>query len=361
MMNPPRKVLVFHTAFIGDILLMLPLVQVVRKHFPDSRIAVVAIPAASESLLNHPAIDNVIIYDKKGRDAGFQGMIGLGKRLKGQSFDLALVPHRSIRSALIVWLARIPRRVGFSNSAGKFFFTDLVPYVRKSHESSRNLSLLAPLGIRSFDRELPALYPSEKDVERIDDLLGRRDAVSRFNADRAIGIAPGSVWNTKRWPKEHFIALGRMLLAEGFSLALIGGTDDRQLCFEIESSLESGQVLNAAGSLTLLQSAELIRRCKAIVSNDSAPTHMAVAMRTPVVAIYGATVPEFGFAPQGEHDVVLETQGLSCRPCSIHGGEACPIKTFVCMRNISADMVFEKIQSVTNAVQANGSHAKGQP
>ena len=351
MMNPPRKVLVFHTAFIGDIILMLPLVQVARKHFPDSHIAVVAIPTASETLMNHPAIDDVIIYDKKGRDAGLRGMQSLAKRLQAESFDLALVPHRSIRSAAIVWLAHIPRRVGFSNSAGKFLFTDLVPYVRESHESRRNLSLLAPIGISTFARELPTLYPNGRDVRIVDDLLNRRGLDSRFEADQIIGLAPGSVWNTKRWPQEHFIALARILLTEGFSLALIGGEDDRPLCQDIEKSLESGQVLNGAGSLTLLQSAELIRRCRVVVSNDSAPMHIAVAMRTPVVAIYGATVPRFGFAPQGDHDVIVETLGLPCRPCSIHGGRVCPIQTFVCMTNISAQTVFEKIESITRAVK----------
>ena len=79
------------------------------------------------------------------------------------------------------------------------------------------------------------------------------------------------------------------------------------------------------------------------MTNDSAPLHIGVAMRTPVAAIFGATVPEFGFAPYGEHDIVIETKELDCRPCAIHGGTVCPIGTFVCMKNIEARMVYERV------------------
>ena len=100
------------------------------------------------------------------------------------------------------------------------------------------------------------------------------------------------------------------------------------------------------GELTLLQSGELIRRCRVLIANDSAPMHMAVAVRTPVVAIFGATVPEFGFTPLGEHDVVVQTLGLECRPCAIHGGTSCPIKTFVCMKDIQVADVLDRVNDI---------------
>jgi heptosyltransferase-2 len=95
--------------------------------------------------------------------------------------------------------------------------------------------------------------------------------------------------------------------------------------------------------LTLLESAELIRRCRVIVSNDSAPAHLASAVGTPVVAIFGATVPRFGFGPRGPGDIVVETEGLFCRPCGIHGGNSCPIKTFECMERILPERVFREV------------------
>ena len=102
----------------------------------------------------------------------------------------------------------------------------------------------------------------------------------------------------------------------------------------------------------MLQSAEVIRRCSLLVSNDSAPMHLAIAVETPVVAIFGATIPGFGFAPYGKHDAVIETDGLTCRPCSIHGGNTCPITTFDCMVRISSDVVYDKAVEVIERSRA---------
>jgi heptosyltransferase-2 len=126
---------------------------------------------------------------------------------------------------------------------------------------------------------------------------------------------------------------------------LIGGKEDADLCDKIASGAKEKNVFNTAGKLSLLQSAELIRRSRALVSNDSAPMHIAVAVGTPVVAIFGATVPAFGFAPRGISDVVIETNGLKCRPCSIHGGNECPIKTFECMLAIKPEMLLNNVRS----------------
>lgn len=346
LMSSPLKILVFHTAFIGDIILALPLVQVLRNSYQNAQITFVAIPSVSSVLHNHPAVREVLVYDKKGRDGGIGGILSLAKALRARHFDLALIPHRSLRSAVIAWLARIPRRVGFSTSAGRFLLTDVVAYDKHAHEIARNIKLLEAIGIRVRDNELPNLYPAESDCAVVDGLLKGRGSPD------LVALAPGSVWNTKRWLKENYIALGKMLVEEGVHVVLVGGKEDEFLCREIEERIGSSNMLNAAGKCSLLQSAELIRRCKVAVSNDSAPMHMAVAMRTPVVAIFGATVPEFGFAPKGKRDVVVETVGLPCRPCSIHGGEVCPIKTFVCMKNITPQMVYEKVMSILSYIKS---------
>jgi heptosyltransferase-2 len=169
--------------------------------------------------------------------------------------------------------------------------------------------------------------------------------------DSLVAIAPGSVWNTKRWPKEHFITLAKMLMDDGISIILIGGRDDLALCSEIRNAL-GGNAVNAAGMLTLLQSSELIQRCVVLVSNDSAPVHLAAGVRTPVVAIFGATAPHFGFAPRGANDLVVEIDGLSCRPCAIHGGKRCPIKTFVCMNDLKPELVFTKVKMVIDGARS---------
>lgn len=337
-----RRILVIQTAFIGDVILTLPLIQVLKRNFRDSAIDVVATPQAAGLFANHPAVSQVIPYDKRGVDSGVGGFLRLKKKLAEGNYELAIVPHRSVRSALLAMMAGIGKRIGFNNSAGRWLFTDLVRYQSDKHEIERNLSLLEALGVVGTNRELPSLYPSEEDKKTIERLLEE----SGTNHTRTlVAIAPGTIWNTKRWIKERFAEVARRLAQEGRSVVLIGSDADRSLCDEIKKLANEGHILNTAGDLTLLQSAELIRRSGAIISNDSAPMHMGVAVRTPVIAIFGATVPAFGFSPYGDRDVVVETLGLPCRPCSIHGGHSCPIKTFDCMINIEADRVLDIVHS----------------
>jgi heptosyltransferase II len=338
-----NRVLIFHTAFPGDIVLTLPVAQRLRALVPGVHIGMVTIPAASDLLRNHPAIDERIVYDKKGARRGLAGIVGLARLLARSRFDAAIIPHRSLRSAVVCRLAGIPVRIGFATSAGRFLLTHRVDDDRNVHEISRNLRLLAPLGIAPGGMELPRLYPDRTDREMVDALLLRH---SHLNPGHLVAMAPGSVWNTKRWPRERFAELAGRLAGQGRSVILIGGAADRDLCAEIVAASGSSAVASAAGELPLLGSAELIRRCSVLVTNDSAPMHCAVAVGTRVVAIFGATVPAFGFAPAGQRDVVIDTPGLACRPCSIHGGNACPIGTFECMLRIEAgrvaDAVFER-------------------
>jgi heptosyltransferase-2 len=334
------KIIIVQTAFIGDVVLALPLAQVLRKKLSDVQIDFVVIPRTAGLLVNHPAINNVIIFDKRGVDKGVFGLINLSRKLKSENYDVAIVPHRSIRSALLVRMAGCIKRIGFSKSAGKKLFTDIVPYPPSMHEVERNLTLLRKMAIIHNEKEPPQVYPTDNDKEVVDKLLFDEEIL---DTSQLIGVAPGSVWKTKRWMMESYVELVKKLVGTGYTVGLIGGEDDVHLCNMILKSVNMGRVFNTAGKLTLLQSAEMIKRCNVVVSNDSAPIHLAAAVNTPVVAIFGATVPAFGFAPYSDRSVVVETDGLRCRPCSIHGGDECPIKTFDCMKRITADMVFEKV------------------
>lgn len=336
------------TAYAGDVILTLPLVQSARSRFPGAVIDMLVIPNCAELLSNHPAVGKGIVYDKRGSEKGILGFIRKAAALRARSYDLALIPHRSIRSALLARIAGIPRRIGFSTSAGRIFLTDAVPYDKSAHEIERNLSLLDPLGKTVNDRILPELYPFPSDRMRIDAFLAAKYIAP---SEAIVAVAPGTVWNTKRWPRESFAGFVRMLSGKGYRIILVGGGADEKLCEEIAGSADEREIINAAGHFSMLQSAELIRRCRVLVCNDSAPMHLAVAMRVPVVAIFGATVPAFGFGPRGEHDTVVETTGLKCRPCSVHGGDRCPITTFDCMKNITPQMVYERVTTLLGSRQ----------
>jgi heptosyltransferase-2 len=349
-MKNVENILVVQTAFIGDALLSLPLIQFVKRLFPACQIDVVVTPRTEELFANHPGIREAIAYDKRGRDRGIRGLFRMVKRLRHRRYDVAFLPHRSLRSASLAWLLRIPRRIGFDKSAARFLLTSTVKYRKDIHEVERNLSLLFGVGIKQFPKELPRVYPAAEDQKRVNKLLIELEV---GHPENLIAMAPGTIWNTKRWFKERFASLAVKLDDEGFEVVLIGGREEEKLCDEIQRLSGSSKVYNTAGKLTLLQSAELIRRCSVLVSNDSAPMHLGVAVGTPVVAIFGATVPEFGFAPVGPFDAVVETRGLKCRPCSIHGGDECPIKTFECMDAIGYERVFSTVLRVLEQARIN--------
>lgn len=338
-----KRILIIQTAFIGDVVLALPLLQVLRKNFPSAKIDFMLIPRTAELLKNHPDVNDVIIFDKRGRDKGLTGIIKMVKLVSQRNYDAVFIPHRHFRSAVIPFLAGIKIRVGFDKSAFKFLYTHVVKY-KQIHEIERNLSLLEPFGIKPQVKELPNLYPSEYE----------RDYIDRFISNvssKLICIAPGSVWATKRWLKERFAELVKLLIKDGFVVALVGGREDFELCEEIKNMSSSENVFNFCGKLSLLQSAELLRRSILLVSNDSAPMHIAVAMRTPVVAIFGSTIPEFGFYPYGERDKIVQVENLYCRPCGIHGRKKCPEGHFKCMKLIETEKVYSAVKSVIQSLQ----------
>ncbi len=341
-MSPPADILVIQTAFLGDVILTLPLVQRLKKEFPASSVDVLVVPASAGLLRGHPDIRSVIEFDKRGGESGPRGLLRVARRLRETGYDCAVVPHRSIRSALLALLARIPVRIGFHKSAGRFLWSSRVRYDPGTHEILRNLALLAPLGISASGMEPPRLYPSATEKSIVDELLR---GLGTPGSRRLVSMAPGTVWNTKRWPEEGYAGVAGELVRAGRGVVLVGGPADTALCARIRAAAGGAGILDASGRLSLLGSAELIGRTGVLVCNDSAPLHLAGAMGVRVVSIFGATVPAFGFGPIGATDTVVETAGLSCRPCSIHGGEECPIGTFECMHSIEPGRVFDAVMN----------------
>ncbi len=331
-----KKILIVQTAFIGDVILVTPLIRACRNHFPAAAVDILVIPAAANLVETNPGLGRVIVYDKRNAQSGWCGFVSMAKQLRQEGYDLLLVPHRSLRSALLAWWSRAPWRVGFSTSSGAWLFTRRVVYDRSIHEVERNLSLLTAMGIDP-GRVTPELFPTDEDRVAVDRFLG-----SLISADAPlVAIAPGSIWATKRWPAAYYLSLAEKAAAAGFALVLIGGESDRALCDRICSEV-GARCRNSAGLLTLRQSAELLRRADVLVSNDSAPLHLASAVNVSTVAIFGPTVPAFGFYPYSDRSVVVQNP-LNCRPCAIHGGIKCPIGTHECMISISPERVLAEV------------------
>ncbi len=331
------KILIIQTAFIGDVILTTPLISSVKKIYPDSAIDFLTIPKSVNILENNPDLNQIIIFDKNDKDSGLSGLMRLGTYLKSQSYDICFTPHRSLRSAFLSYTTGAQKRIGFDRSAFKWAYTNIVIYRYDIHEIERNLSLL---GQEEYGLNIskPLIYPSDEDINIVNQIL-KDNFISKKS--RIFAFAPGSIWPTKRWPENYFADLCRMLVSDGYVPLLIGGPDDIGICEEIQRACPQSRSL--AGILSLRQSTYLLKKCTGLITNDSAPLHLGLAADIPVYAIFGATVPEFGFAPFGEKDKVIEYKDLACRPCGKHGSAKCPVKSFDCMLKLTPEKVYSEL------------------
>lgn len=341
--EPPRpspaaeRVLIVQTSFLGDALLTVPLARRVKEVLPGARLSVMTRPETADVFRACPAVDEVLIDDKKGAGRGLAGIRGAAETLKAGRFDLALVPHRSFRTALIARLASIPRRIGFAASAGAFFFHEAVPFPWGAPEAERNLALLLPLdpSLRAGPRD--SLYLADGAPGHAAAAVAKRlEEAGVRPGERLVGVHPGSVWPTKRWFPERFSALAARLARDGARVVLIGGPGDKELSAGVAAAAATPSLLDWTGKTTLPELLALIARLDLLVTNDSGPMHVAAAHGVRVLALFGPTTRELGFFPYGEGHRVLEAD-LRCRPCGLHGAKECPEGHFLCMRLITVD------------------------
>jgi heptosyltransferase-2 len=334
--------LVVQTSFLGDMVLTTPLLAYLAER---GAVDVVCTPAAGALLANNPHVRKVIAYDKRGADRGFGGMRRLAQRLRASRYDAAYHAQASPRSGALSWLARVPERVGFANAAGRLFYTRTVAPIDNMHHAARLLSLGTGDPLRDVARATlrPRLYPGSAERAAVDGLLAEFGVAE---GETVIALAPGSVWATKRWP--YYTELARRIESRA-RVAIIGGAADGVLAREILAV--APRAIDATGRLSLLASTELIGRAATLVTNDSAPLHLASAMNTPTVAIFGPTVPEFGFGPLAERALVAGEPTLACRPCDRHGPQKCPLRHWKCMRDMAAAEVVQLVADIsgTNA------------
>jgi heptosyltransferase II len=330
-----ERALVIQTAFLGDVVLTTPLISVLaERHGP---VDVVTTPAAGSLLETHPAVRSVIRYDKNARDRGMSGLWKLSSELRARRYSRVYLPHRSFRSAVLALLSGAPERIGFAGTAASLSYTRRVPRSKGGHEVERLLAL-------AQDSKLSApvgLGLTSQDHQEAERWLERHAIAPGF-----VAVAPGSIWGTKRWP--YYADLVKRL---GRSCVVIGSAADCDLADSIVTAAPT-KTVSAAGALGLRASAALISRAAVLVTNDSAPLHLATAVGTPVVALFGPTVPEFGFGPRRQGDQTLGVGRLACRPCSKHGPETCPLGHHRCMRDLSVEAVAASVTAVLSGEES---------
>jgi heptosyltransferase-2 len=337
------NVLVLQTSFLGDTVLTLPLLAEIRRRFPRARLTFFCSPQGQALAASCRDIDETIVDDKRGEHRGLTGLWRQALRLRKEAFTVALTPHKSLRSALIVYLAHIPCRVGFRQSKGWYLFNRLVNRPADRHDVERNLSLLGAFGIAVEDCERHFDMPGNRDAQptAVPDLWSLKKGAQRL----LIGVNPGSVWATKRWQAEGFAEVIGLLKARlECEVVIFGGPEDEKLAARIREA-SGTNCLNYAGKFTLDNLPQAVGACDVFITNDSGPMHIAVARQVPTVALFCATTPSLGFYPYSSNAVVLQKE-LSCRPCSSHGGRRCPLGSEDCSRLIRAEHVMRAVEQL---------------
>jgi len=333
--------LVIQTSFLGDVILTTPLIRELAKRGP---VDVLVTPQGAAVLANNPDIRTVIPYDKRGTYGSALNLWQTVRELRSRRpHDAAYLAQGSFRSGLLAVMTGAKQRIGFASSTGRALYTEQLPYRPDRHHAERlwSLAMSECADPPTPDQIRPRLYPSDEDRLTVDRMLRRAGSLE----EPFVALAPGSAWGTKRWP--YYVELARRT-SDYARIAIIGSKSDAPIAEEISAAVPAGCAINAVGELSLLASAELIGRAQAIVTNDSAPQHLASAMGTPTLTIFGPTVSEFGFGPLAERHAVAGLEGLSCRPCHRHGPQRCPLGHWRCMRDLGPEVISSLLSEVLN-------------
>lgn len=327
----PLRILAVRFSSIGDVILTTPLYRAIRARHPDAHLTVVTKRATAPLLEGNPAIDRVVPLEPGERISALAARLGGG-------YTWGLDLHGSLRSRALRWLVAARWRGYRKQSIARWALIHLKrnwygphhPVAERYFEAARDLD------VRPDGRPPEVFVPPDTDAAMADWLADRKVP------DRFAIMAPGAAHATKRWPVERWSALARTLASEGIGVVAVGGPEDRASA-EAVAAAAGALGTSAAGTTTLMQTAALLRRSTVVASGDTGVMHLATAVNTPVVALFGPTVRPFGFFPYSERASVIE-RALDCRPCSAHGGEACPLGHHNCLREITVDVVRQSVQ-----------------
>jgi heptosyltransferase-2 len=320
--RPPARILIVQTAYLGDTVFTSALARALSDRFPDAALDLCVAPRGRDVALAIPGAGFVHVYDKHGADRGLRGLRRVAARLATRQYELAVLPHRSIRTALLAWLARIPARAGFAGAAGSFLYTGRV----RTNERAflrREAALAAALGARA---EAMRLVPRPEWMDAV------RTSLAAATGEKLAAICLGSEWPTKIWPARHVANLARLLAAQGLRPVLLGGSRERGLAQEIGGA---GGCIDTTGN-SVGEALAILSRSTLAVGGDSGLVHAARALGIPTVAVFGPTSPDVHLFGARERPVTL---GLSCSPCSVHGSMRCPLGHHRCLADLDANRV----------------------
>jgi len=346
------NILIVKTSAIGDVTHTLPALCALRKRYPYAKITWLVEEAAADLVKGHRALDRVLVSRRKKWAAEMKsGLAGFTKAwreirwfirdLRDTRYDLLFDFQGLLKSGIWVWLANAERKIGFGRGmehaeCSYIFLNERVPPVSMdTHALRRELVLLKAVGLEAEEIvfDLPI---TESDRKKVDNLL------ADYGIDRVkplVAINPLATWPTKLWFNDRFAEVGDLLIEKGCSVVFTGSPADREEIDRIINTMTGGAV-NLAGETSLISLAALFQVAEAVVSTDTGPMHIAAAVGTPLVAIFGSTAP-WRTGPWGEEHLVLRAE-MDCSPCL---KKHCP-KDSECMRDISVAQVMSAVNRI---------------
>lgn len=369
------ELLLVQTAFVGDLLLSIPLLKEMRSLEPASKITLVCRKGLGEFMLKAGLVDEICEIEKGGADDQATWRAARQK-LARRRFSLIFCPHESFRSARFVFGLNSRRKIGYKRFFNSVIFTDRIQRPMHLPEALRQLALLGPLSdgwrtrLREYEEQTqrggllekgqlaPVPRWAEMSIPRLLQLkkeFSEAAALSSATASALVDkwalsprkkiaiLAPGSVWPTKMWSLDGYTRVARELLQEGWQVFALGAQTEVDICEELVRRAPG--VVSVAGATRLWESTELIALAQLVICNDSGAMHMAAAAATPTVSIFGPTVLSFGYRPWQHRARVVQVD-LECRPCGKHGSRVCPLGTHACMKKVSPEAVLESTRSL---------------
>ena len=350
--NHYKNILIVRTDRIGDVLLTTPAIAALREKHLDAKISILVTPQTRDIVDGNPYLDEVLIDDRKGAHRGFLGFLKLVWCLRKKRFDLAVIYHTKKRTNLLCFLAGIPNRAGYHNNKFGFLLTHKIKDTRpqgNKHEAEYCLGVLEAIGLDIPRRPdtLRLTMPLKKESDEwVEGILRDNDILP---SEQLIAVHPGASCISKRWSAANFAeVINRLAEDHSTRIFLIGGHENQEITRTIKDRLEAkNSVIDLTAQTTISQLASLFKRCQLLISNDSGPVHVAVAVETPVISIFGrnqAGLSPFRWRPLGGKDIVLHKE-VGCEICLAHN---CIID-FECLKAIGVDEVLRAVKPLLDA------------
>lgn len=332
--------MIIRLSSIGDILLCYPTIQVLRKRFPRARIDFLVAREFEEALSPfRPLLTSVLRYDRQNDKAEIRRF---RRHIKQTGYDWIIDLHNSLRTRRLLWCS------GSKTFRVRKYIIRRYLYIKLGWQLYPHIPVfrkyLASLPFRVDEGDYQMTIPDRPDPDQVSKMKSRLPVLS--NNNKNIIIFPGARHFTKRWPLSYFAELINMILDRTAWNIILGGDEQDRHYLQPLLSNNSPRLIDASGRFSLRESFLLIRLGDALISNDSAPMHVAALYDKPQIAVFGNTVPRFGFAPQNSQAIIIENDPLACRPCSHIGYSKCPEKHFRCMRHIPPAQIFVALQQL---------------